>query len=164
MLSVVAAETHEYVKAMTAASKERERRVQRSKKLAATYARDHDSDEEDDMFADGADEAFASGGPAQSWSFRGMNTSAGEPTPGKMNRKKFILPEYSSMRVRSVIHERATQLISLRCQSLYKQLKGLNTPGKFVLLESGWLDDLLLSFSACDDWATLLKSSKSFRS
>ncbi len=67
------------------------------------------------------------------------------------------------MKVRMVLHERLVQLIDLRLKGMHNFISGYNTPGKFVLLEPFWLDRMLQSFSVCDDWAALLKTSSEFR-
>ena len=53
---------------------------------------------------------------------------------------------------------------SLNEKGMKNFVSGLNTPSKFVLLEPFWMDRMLQSFSACDDWASLLRNSKEFRS
>lgn len=67
------------------------------------------------------------------------------------------------MRNRLLLHERIQQLIHLRRNTLASSLIGLNTPGRFVFIETFWLEKIFYTFSECDDWAWLLKSSLAFR-
>jgi len=70
--------------------------------------------------------------------------------------------EVANMRKRVLLHERVIRLSLLRTEQLGPQLRGLCVPGKFVHIEPFWLERLLHAFSACDDWANLLRSSRDY--
>ena len=162
-LEEIISDTYGYVQKLTVASENRYRRLQiarerkrMSKRLyrgvdASGGAESEDSDSED-IFQDGADEKYAHGGPTGKW------------IPNKKAKKqKFKVPSLPVMKERLVIHERLKQLVELRVKSLQNYTACRNTPGKFVLLNTFWLENLLQSFSACEDWSTLLKNSSDFR-
>ena len=162
-LQNIISDTHGYIRKLTSASQARHRRQQiarerkrMNKRLYSGAPGGGESDESDveDMFQDGADERYAHGGPTENWTFE-----------RKKNKKgKFKVPALSVMKARLVIHERLRQLVDLRVKGLGKYTSDRNIPGKFVLLDSFWLDKLLQAFSTCEDWATLLKNSSDFRS
>jgi len=126
---------------------------------------DFDDEDEDDQFYDGADELFAEGGPTESWKLEEKSAKKKKAKKKKSRRHsdKFKVPDLVTMRKRVVIHDRVTQLCALRCNKMKGFLQGLSTPGKFVFIDPLWMSRLLEAFSVCEDWATLLKSSRSFR-
>jgi len=73
-------------------------------------------------------------------------------------------PSVELMKKRVLLHERVHRLSLLRKQQLVSdKINGLHTPGKMIYIDPFWLDRLLYSFSQCDDWSHLLRSSHEFR-
>ena len=64
---------------------------------------------------------------------------------------------------RLILHDRVIWLLNLRKSQMRQFLTDIYAPGKFVNIDSFWLDKLMHAFGECDDWATLLKSSQTFR-
>jgi hypothetical protein len=64
---------------------------------------------------------------------------------------------------RMVLHDRVLWLLKVRTKRMDKHMKGIHAPGKFVHIDAFWADHLMYAFSECDDWATLLKTSPTFR-
>lgn len=64
---------------------------------------------------------------------------------------------------RMILHDRVVWLHSLRASQMKNFLNNIYAPGKFVHIESFWLENTMHAFEECDDWATLLKCSKTFR-
>lgn len=68
-----------------------------------------------------------------------------------------------TLKQRKLLHERVKKLAALRTQQMKGHLEGMIMPGAFVYLEPMWLEQYMVSFSDCDDWAWLLKTSINFR-
>jgi tetratricopeptide (TPR) repeat protein len=86
-----------------------------------------------------------------------------EDEENKAIRKYGAIPNVAEMRKRLILHERVVNLSKLKRKQLQKSLNGVSPPGKLVYIDPFWLDRLLYSFSQCDDWGWLMKSSKSIR-
>ena len=69
----------------------------------------------------------------------------------------------STMRKRMLLHERVYKLAIMRKVQLGKKLVGLNVPGKCISLDPFWLERLLHAFTECDDWASLLRDSNTYK-
>jgi hypothetical protein len=67
------------------------------------------------------------------------------------------------VRERLVMHERVVKLMHLRLAKMGKGATQLHPPKKFVNIDPLWLERLFQSFSICDDWSWLLKTSLEFR-
>jgi tetratricopeptide (TPR) repeat protein len=67
------------------------------------------------------------------------------------------------MRKRMLLHERVFKLAGMRKEQLGKRLVGLNVPGKCVSLDPFWQERLLHAFTECDDWASLLRDSNTYK-
>jgi tetratricopeptide (TPR) repeat protein len=156
----LADDTSAYVKGLAKACSKRDRQRRKAerkkqKKLAAGK-----------LVAKGADYgySFPPNAPKnmnQEHDFAGGMAPPGMSTNG--NESMDNLPKTSSMRERLLLHDRVTKLASLRRTQLATSLNGLHVPGKFVHLEPFWLEKALHAFAQCDDWSSLLKSTREFR-
>ncbi len=68
-----------------------------------------------------------------------------------------------TLRLRMNLHDRVAKLADLCFEKKGQNVFGLHPPSRFVLIDPYWLDRFFYSFTVCDDWSHLLKSSKSFR-
>lgn len=68
-----------------------------------------------------------------------------------------------TLRLRMNLHDRVGKLADLCFGKKGQDVFGVHPPSRFVLIDPYWLDRFFYSFTVCDDWSHLLKSSKSFR-
>jgi hypothetical protein len=69
----------------------------------------------------------------------------------------------SKVHQRMILHDRVVWLLELKMAQMQASIEGMQPPGKFVYFETYWLESLVHAFASCDDWTSLLRSSKTFR-
>jgi hypothetical protein len=71
--------------------------------------------------------------------------------------------EASKVHQRMILHDRVVWLLELKIAQMQASIEGMHPPGKFVYFETYWLESLVHAFASCDEWASLLRASKTFR-
>jgi hypothetical protein len=93
----------------------------------------------------------------------GANESSFESTQNSQNEAGSGPTDLMLVHKRLILHDRVIWLLNLRKSQMRTFLTDIYAPGKFVNVDSFWLDKLMHAFGECDDWATLLRSSQTFR-
>ena len=62
------------------------------------------------------------------------------------------------LRKRLMLHERLLTLAELRREGMSGLRQNINIPGRCIYIQTNWLNQLLHSFSVCDDWASLFQA------
>lgn len=69
----------------------------------------------------------------------------------------------SKVHQRMILHDRVVWLLELKTAQMQAFVEGMRSPGKFVYFETYWLESLTHAFASCDEWTSLLRSSRTFR-